>query len=114
MSSPDWQPTLLGPRILLRPITATDFEETFRAASDPLIWEQHSESDRYTRPVFQKFFQGALESKGGLVVIDRAQNRIIGSTRYYDWNPRERSVVIGYSFLERAYWGGSFNREVKG
>ena len=36
----------------------------FSAASDPLIWQQHPESDRYTRRVFQRYFDGAMESRG--------------------------------------------------
>jgi len=49
---------------------------------------------------------------GGLVIAEREGGRIIGSSRYYDWKPNA-SVVIGYTFLERAHWGGRTNREVK-
>jgi len=57
----DLQPTLKGELIDLRPLRPGDFEDLFSAANDPLIWEQHPESDRYQRDVFQKFFDGALE-----------------------------------------------------
>jgi hypothetical protein len=40
----------------------------FKAAEDKLLWEQHPEPMRYTRPVFQKYFNGAIECKGGLVI----------------------------------------------
>jgi N-acetyltransferase len=40
------QPVLTGKLIQLRPLKPEDFEALFRAASDPLIWEQHPESDR--------------------------------------------------------------------
>ncbi|NBO20540.1 MAG: N-acetyltransferase, partial [Rhodobacteraceae bacterium] len=39
--------------------------------------------------------------------------RVIGSSRYYDWNPADRSVVIGYTFLAREHWGDGTNREMK-
>ena len=55
------QPRLTGKLIELRPLTRDDFDALYSAASDPLIWEQHPESDRYTRPVFQKYFDGAIE-----------------------------------------------------
>ncbi|MEP7326949.1 MAG: GNAT family N-acetyltransferase [Gemmatimonadota bacterium] len=111
--SPDLQPTLRGSRLELRPLRPGDFDELFRAASDPLIWEQHPENDRNTREVFQMFFDGALASKGALVVIDRKSGRIIGSSRYWDYNAGRRDVEIGWTFLERQFWGGDYNRELK-
>ncbi|MFM7798449.1 MAG: GNAT family N-acetyltransferase, partial [Planctomycetota bacterium] len=48
-----------------------------------------------------------------LVAEDAATGRVFGSSRYYDWNPTDRSVVIGYTFLERAQWGTGANREMK-
>ena len=110
---PDWQPTLRGERVTLRPIRTDDLGAMHAAASDPEVWAQHSETNRHERPVFERFFQGALASGGGLVIIDNQDDRIIGSSRYYDWNPQDESVVVGYTYLERAYWGGATNREVK-
>src|SRR5215470_10291817 len=109
----DLQPTLRGRLIDVRPLRPEDFEALFSAASDPLIWEQHPESDRYTREVFQKFFDGAIESKGAVAVIDRKSGRVIGTSRYYNFDADEREVEIGFTFLERAYWGGAYNGELK-
>lgn len=107
------QPTLKGSLIELHPLTRGDFDALFAAASDPLIWEQHPETDRYTREVFQKYFDGAMESKGAFAIIERSSGRIIGSSRYCALNPAEREVEIGFTFLERAFWGGLYNRELK-
>ena len=107
------QPTLIGKLIELRPLTSVDFDELFRAASDPLIWEQHPESDRHTRDVFQKYFDGALESGGAFAIIDRKSGRIIGSSRYCNFDSRPREVEVGWTFLERKFWGGAYNRELK-
>jgi len=38
---------------------------------------------------------------------------VVGSSRYYDWNPVSREIAIGYTFLGRKFWGGIYNREVK-
>ncbi len=94
-----WQPTLVGPTVILRPIVPADLDALHAAASDPLIWEQHSERHRHERAVFERFFKGALECGGGLVIAEREQGRIIGSSRYYDWDQAGSSVVIGYTFL---------------
>ena len=109
----DLQPTLTGKLIQLRPLTPADFDALFQAASDPLIWEQHPENDRYTREVFQQYFDGAIATKGAFAVIDRGSGKIIGSSRYHDLNTVESRVEIGFTFLERAFWGGVYNREMK-
>lgn len=109
----DLQPTLIGELIEIRPLAPGDFEALFAAAGDPLIWEQHPESDRHQRDVFQRYFAGAIESRGAFAVIERKSGRIIGSSRYCNLDPVEREVEIGWTFLERAFWGGSYNRELK-
>jgi RimJ/RimL family protein N-acetyltransferase len=105
--------TLTGNLIEARPLRPDDFEALFEAASDPLIWEQHPEKDRYKREVFQKYFDGAIESKGAFAVIDRKSGRIIGSSRYWNLDFAHSEVEIGWTFLERAFWGGAYNRELK-
>ena len=107
----DLQPILKGKLVELRPLRPQDFDALFSAASDPKIWEQHPESDRYQREVFQKFFDGALESKGAFAIIERKSGRIIGSSRYCNLTSRE--VEVGWTFLEREFWGGTYNRELK-
>ena len=109
----DLQPTLTGNLIEIRPLVREDFDALFAAGSDPLIWEQHPENDRYQRPVFERFFEGAMESGGAFAVIERRSGRIIGSSRYHNLNPAESEVEIGFTFLERAFWGGAYNGELK-
>jgi RimJ/RimL family protein N-acetyltransferase len=112
-ASPDWQPVLEGELVRLRPTRPEDWHEMFAAASDPLIWAGHPAKDRYTEPVFRTYFEGALDSGGSLTIIDRATGRIIGCSRYHDYQPDESRVEIGYTFLVRSSWGGAVNGEVK-
>jgi N-acetyltransferase len=107
------QPTLRGELLELRLLTRDDFDALFAAASDPLIWEQHPESDRYRREVFQRYFDSAMESKGAFAIIEHRSGRIIGSSRYCNLNMEKREVEIGWTFLERKFWGGQYNRELK-
>src|SRR5437588_11092728 len=99
----DLQPVLEGELLTLRPLRPDDFDALFAAASDPLIWEQHPESDRYQRAIFQRFFDGAIASQGAFAVIERATGRIIGSSRYWNLKPEESEVEIGWTFLQRAF-----------
>jgi N-acetyltransferase len=109
----DLQPNLKGDLIELRPLTLEDWGDLFAVASDPLIWEQHPESDRYKEDVFKIFLSDALESGGAFVIIDRKNQQIIGSTRFYGYDPEKSEIEIGWTFLARKYWGGRFNRELK-
>ena len=108
-----WQPTLNGRLIALRPMNQDDFEALYDAASDPLIWEQHPDRERHTRERFKIFFSSGIESRGALVVIDQKTNRIIGSSRYFDFDPVNSLIEVGYTFLTRNCWGNGFNQELK-
>jgi N-acetyltransferase len=110
----DRQPVLEGERLRLRPLVPADWDALFAVASDPLIWEQHPAHDRWQEPVFRAFFDDALANKGALVAIDRASGAVIGSSRYQGLGEAGGgSVEIGWTFLARAYWGGTANHEMK-
>jgi N-acetyltransferase len=107
------QPHLKGELLELRPLDTDDWNELFAVASDSLIWEQHPEPDRYTENVFRTYFQGALESGGAFVIIERETQQIIGSTRFYGYDPEKSEIEIGWTFLARKHWGGRYNAEMK-
>lgn len=109
----DRQPVLTGELLELRPLRQDDWAALFAVASDPLIWEQHPDWDRYKEDVFRQFFTDALNSGGTLVAVDHATGRIIGSSRYQGFDAAKRQVEIGWTFLARRYWGGRYNAEMK-
>jgi len=104
-----WQPTLHGERLHLRPMRKDDFDALFRAASDRKIWELHPDPLRHTRERFQIYFDTGMQCGGALVV--EHDGEIVGGSRYTDAS--DDQVEIGWTFLTRKYWGGSFNRELK-
>ena len=110
----DRQPMLEGERLLLRPLREDDWDALFAVASDPLVWELHPAHDRWQEPVFRKFFAEALAQEGALVAIDKANNAVVGSSRFWAYDPADGgSVEIGWSVLARSHWGGEANREMK-
>ena len=113
MSEPDFQPTLSGPTVIVRPISSDDWPELFAAGSDPEIWKLHPVKDRYTEAGFRRYFDSAVASKMGFVFVDRATSRLIGSSRYYGYEPERSEIEIGWTFIVRSHWGGAANREVK-
>ncbi|MDO9521984.1 MAG: GNAT family N-acetyltransferase [Pseudohongiella sp.] len=107
-------PVMQGENLILRPLGQEDSEALYQAASDPLIWEQHPDPERYKREQFEKnFLSGALASGSSLLVIDKITARIVGCSRYYEWDPQRSEVAIGFTFLARSHWGGGSNRELK-
>lgn len=109
----DLQPTLEGTLLGLRPLRPDDFQDLYEVASDPLIWEQHPDKDRYKESVFQGFFREALESGGALIAADSKDGRIIGSSRFHAYDSDKSEIEIGWTFLARSYWGGTYNGEMK-
>lgn len=107
------QPYLVGDLLELRPLRPEHWDELFRVASDPKIWEQHPASDRYQEEVFREFFRGALESGGAFLVVDLQTQQVIGSSRYLGYDPAKKEIEIGWTFLARSHWGGNYNSEMK-
>jgi RimJ/RimL family protein N-acetyltransferase len=109
----DPQPTLVGELLELRPLRPDDFAALFSVASDPLIWEQHPNHDRWREDVFRDFFADAMADGGALAAIDRRDGRIVGSSRYHGFRDGTEEVEIGWTFLARSHWGGPYNGEMK-
>lgn len=99
--------------IQLFPLQENDFEELYRVASDPLVWEQHPNKLRYQRAVFQNFFEGAMQSQGAFLVRDTQTQEVVGSSRFYDFDENDNSILIGYTFIGRKFWGNGYNKALK-
>ena len=110
----DRQPVLHGERLWLRPLRPADWAPLFAVARDREIWANHPAHDRWQEPVFRDFFDDALAQGGALAVVDKASGALIGSSRFQHHDPSgEGQVEIGWSFLDRAYWGLGYNAEFK-
>lgn len=109
----DIQPILENEKVILYPLQEKDFDALYAAASEPKIWEQHPNKDRWQKDVFKIFFDGAMQSRGAFKIVDKATGNTIGSTRIYDYNEQEKTIFIGYTFYAVPYWGKGINHSVK-
>lgn len=107
------QPILQDDSVTLMPLRADEFEELLAVASDPLIWAQHPNPDRWKREIFRTYFDGALASGGAFMIRDKAHRNAIGSTRFYDHDAEASEIKIGYTFFSRDQWGSGTNQRVK-
>ena len=107
------QPRLISDLLEVRPIAIDDFDDLYSVASDPLLWEQHPDRERWRPEPFRSFFDESLGSGGALTAIDVRDRRIIGSSRYHGYDEERSEVEIGWTFLARSHWGGVYNGELK-
>lgn len=112
-SSLNLQPTLQTAEVQLVPLRPADFEALYAVASDPAVWAQHPNKDRYKREVFAVFFEGAMQSGGAFKVVNKANGEVLGCTRFYDYQRADNSIHIGYTFYGRDSWGKGINLAVK-
>lgn len=114
LSTLNLQPELLENELIkILPLQPTDFEMLYAAAANPAVWEQHPNTDRYKKEVFQLFFEGAIKSGTAFKFIDKASGAVIGSSRFYDYREETASIALGYTFMNNAFWGGKYNKAAK-
>lgn len=107
------QTILANENFKLIPLQENDFERLYDVASDPKVWEQHPNKERYKREVFENFFKGAMESKGAFLVVSKDSGEVLGCTRFYDFDEENSSILVGYTFYGRNSWGKNVNPQVK-
>jgi N-acetyltransferase len=109
--------TLTGKHIRLEPMRPSHAVQLLEAGRAPEIWEWMP-----TRPITAATMDGWLakaaeaESQGReypFVVVRLRDNRVIGSTRYLDVQPDDRTAEIGWTWYSPDEWGSLVNPEAK-
>lgn len=103
----------MNEKVLLLPLKEQDFDELYVLAADPEVWSQHPNKDRWKKQDFTNYFKGALHSGGAYKIVDQHSKMPVGCTRYYDFDPKSKSIYIGYTFFGKSYWGKGYNQAVK-
>jgi RimJ/RimL family protein N-acetyltransferase len=97
------------------------YRETLRLlAKNELIWEFNKLlpiDDNYDA-AYDDYFKGALDKNGlggqqTFVIKKTGDDSIIGMTRLYEIDPKEKTVLIGYTWYIPAVWGKVHNKECK-
>ena len=99
---------------ILKLLNNNDFNLLYNIGKNKKIWEQHPENDRWKKEKFNIFFNKGIENKFGFYgIYDKSKNNIIGSTRYYSYSKKKKSIKIGFTFLKQEYWGTDTNLQIK-
>ncbi len=108
--------TLSGYGLELESIQQNDLCELKALASDPAIWQNHrrayDQADIFTAEWFNKAL--GCHNNGKRVVFTIRQNdRVVGSTSYYEISQQHKRLTIGYTWYGPEHWGTSINPTAK-
>jgi N-acetyltransferase len=108
---------LQGEKVRLVPLDNTHFPALLAIGRQEQIWEHMSMNGADETRLAQHLKSAVLKRATGeqypFTIIDRLQDKIIGSTMLHNIFPEHRKSEIGWTWLDPAYWRIGYNRECK-
>jgi RimJ/RimL family protein N-acetyltransferase len=110
-------PTLDGGRIRLEPMTLEHLAGLEAVAFDDRIW-RYMMTWVKNRDDLKGWVESALQAEAAgtvlpWVTILKAENRVIGCTRFMDFDGTHKTTELGSTWLATAFHGTGLNAEVK-
>ena len=108
---------LEGEHTRLEPLKLQHQEALVSAAGDGELWNSIV-TIVPTRDTMAEYIEAALseQSKGTelpFVIVQKATNRIVGTTRFYYIQPHQRNAAIGYTWIATSAQRSAVNTEAK-
>ncbi|RQT67593.1 N-acetyltransferase [Burkholderia cepacia] len=111
------QPILTGERVELRPLERSDRQALLDAAADGRLWNLKvtvvpgpDTIDAYIDTALQGRSAGTVMP---FTIVDRASGRVIGSTRFWKIDRKNRKLEIGHTWLSESAQRTRANTEAK-
>ncbi|AOI86266.1 GNAT family N-acetyltransferase [Burkholderia cepacia] len=111
------QPILTGERVELRPLERSDRQALLDAAADGRLWNLTvtvvpgpDTIDAYIDTALQGRSAGTVMP---FTIVDRASGRVIGSTRFWKIDRKNRKLEIGHTWLSESAQRTRANTEAK-
>jgi RimJ/RimL family protein N-acetyltransferase len=109
--------TLEGQYTRLEPLSLAHQEALIAAAGDGELWNSIV-TIVPTRDTVTEYIEAALtgQAQGSelpFVIIQKATNRVVGTTRFYYIQPQQRNAAIGYTWVSASAQRTSVNTEAK-
>lgn len=104
--------------VLLRPLTMADLEHLLPISlNEPETW-YFSPKSAAGEENLKAYIQEALEQqKSGVslpfIVFDKQHQQYAGSTRFYNINPLNRNLELGFTWYGNAFRGTGLNKQCK-
>lgn len=111
-------PTILtGTTLDLIPLEKEHFKDLFISASEKELWK-FIPTDCSEKEIFYETYNLALaeREKGKqycFVILHKATNKLIGSTRLFEIFPNDKKLEIGWTWITKEFWGTEINLECK-
>ena len=100
--------------LIIKQLKQEEFNDLYNIAKDPNIWKQHPENDRWKKEKFAIFFKNGIDNEFGIYkIINKSNKEIIGSSRFYKLDPKDKAIRIGFTFITTKYWGTTTNFKIK-
>lgn len=105
-------------RVLLRPLLETDIEHLLTyALNEPDNW-RYSVANGYGGDNFRNYIQTTLEARNRgeqypFIVFDKQTQEYAGSTRFYDIQPKNQMLQLGYTWYGEKFRGTGLNKHCK-
>lgn len=108
---------LEGDRVRLVPLQQEHFPALAEVAKHRHIWD-HLPLDGSDENTLLTNLRTAILKRGygeqyPFTVIDKAANKIYGSTRLFEIYPEHKKLEVGWTWYDPAYWGSGYNIECK-
>lgn len=104
-------------KIKLRPMKEADFNDFVKLTGDQLMWKYftHDLSDRTVLKAWveEAVKQTTEKKRLAFTIVEKEQNRVIGSTSLGNISDRDQRIEIGWTWIGREFQGKGFNDEVK-
>lgn len=109
--------TLEGRHVRLVPLTAEHVPALWEAGNDPGIW-RWTLSKPASEDDMRRYVNAALAAKAAgagmpFATLEAGTGRVIGSTRFHNWEPPHPRVEIGYTWIARPWQRTPTNTEAK-
>lgn len=109
---------LESPLVLLRPLEASDWEHLLPfSLNEPDTW-QYSLISAVGEENLKNYIRIALEAQQmgkemPFIVFDKETQRYAGSSRFYDMQPENKSLQLGYTWYGKDFRGTGLNQHCK-
>ena len=111
---------LKGKYVYLETLTTHHVEALRQLAKDERIWEftkafaiNETSDKQFADYINTASDNNAMGGQQAFVIRQTANDAIIGMTRLYEINPKDKRAAIGYTWYTPAVWGLVHNKECK-
>ncbi|KVD96893.1 GCN5 family acetyltransferase [Burkholderia ubonensis] len=111
------QPTLTGEHVELQPLNASHAQALLAAAADGQLWNLRvtvvpgpDTIDAYLATALQGRAEGTVMP---FAIVERATGRVVGSTRFWKIDRKNRKLEIGHTWLGESVQRSRVNTEAK-